>query len=54
LPGYEIVLQTNGDQQYHTDESGNNLVLAEIPRPEISDVQIAWSERMSSPPAVTD
>jgi hypothetical protein len=43
-PGYRVVMQVNGDQYiYHTDESGNNLVLAESPQAENDDSIIFWS-----------
>jgi hypothetical protein len=44
-PGYRVVLQADGEQYvYHTDESGNNIVQAEIPLPGIGDALITFSE----------
>jgi hypothetical protein len=44
-PGYQIVLQANGEQYiYHSDERGNKLVLAESPLADSGDALITWSE----------
>ncbi len=38
-PGYRVILEVEGRRyEYHTDESGNNVMLAAAPEPEIEDV----------------
>jgi hypothetical protein len=43
-PGYRVVLQADGEQYtYHTDEKGDNLVLAENPQAGSDEAVIIWS-----------
>lgn len=44
-PGYRVELQANGKTYvYHTDESGQKVVLAEFPLPETGSAPLVWSE----------
>lgn len=44
-PGYLVELQANGKSYvYHTDETGQKVVLAEFPLPETGSAPLVWSE----------
>lgn len=42
-PGYRVVLTTEGREYvFHTDLTGGNVLLAEAPEPQVTDVVIEW------------
>ena len=44
-PGYRVVLEVEGRRyEYHTDESGNNVMLAAAPEPEIEEIAVVWTQ----------
>ncbi|HLF28437.1 MAG TPA: PT domain-containing protein [Anaerolineae bacterium] len=49
-PGYRVILEAEGERyEYHTDESGGNVILASAPEPNIEDVAIEWTRADDGP-----
>jgi hypothetical protein len=48
-PGYRVVLEANGEQyEYHTDVTGEQIVLAAAPEPQIGDVLLEWQQTVDT------
>lgn len=44
-PGYRVVIEVNGDQyEYHTDATGQQIVLASAPEAQVGDLVLGWQQ----------